>query len=168
MTAESRRGRPPASLCPLSDGWLPAAAEPTTLPRFLSPQHKRVGAVADLFQCLPAGRGGRLPQEQPGEAVRPRVRVQVGDESLCGCRLSVSQSCSQSFSLDMLQLAKVLPLQLRRARSRPASRQAADLAERRRARGLRRGGLRRHLLLHLQGLSAAHRRLPMTPSLTLL
>lgn len=46
--------------------------------------------MADLFQCLPAGHGGRLPQEQPGETVRPRVRVQVGDESLCWFRLSVS------------------------------------------------------------------------------
>lgn len=46
--------------------------------------------MADLFQRLPAGHGGRLPQEQPGETVRPRVRVQVGDESLCWFRVSVS------------------------------------------------------------------------------
>lgn len=46
--------------------------------------------MADLFQCLPAGHGGRLPQEQTGETVRPRVCVQVGDESLCWFRVSVS------------------------------------------------------------------------------
>lgn len=39
--------------------------------------------MAAQFQCLPARFGSRLPEEQPGETIRPCVCVQVGDESLC-------------------------------------------------------------------------------------
>lgn len=54
-----------------------------------------------------------------------------------------------------------LSRQFRRPRAGPASHEAADLPKRRCPSGLCCGGLRRHLLLHLQRLPAAHRRVPL-------
>lgn len=75
---------PPAHLRPSDQRRNHAALFVVVIFSFFPPglQYRRLRRVAAQFQCLPAGFGGRLPEEQPGETVRPCVCVQVGDESL--------------------------------------------------------------------------------------